>query len=320
MKTRLIYPTPAGIAEAVQTLRDGGLLALPTETVYGLAADATNDGAVAAVFRSKGRPSFNPLIVHVADIQTMRSIVDLPEFATPIITAFMPGPLSIVARLRPDAGLSGLVSAGLETVAVRIPAHPVARDLLRAFGGPVAAPSANPSGKLSPTSAAHVMDALGGKISAVLDGGSCDIGLESTILDVSGPAPVLLRAGGVAIEDIEAITGPISRNQTPQKPAAPGQLASHYAPEVAVRINAVMPLEKELLLGFGPNCPDAALNLSKTGDVGEAAANLFSMLRQLDNLARAQGKTAIAVAPVPNTGLGLAINDRLKRAAAPRQA
>ena len=186
MKTRLIDPTPCGIAEAAQVLRDGRLLALPTETVYGLAADATNNSAVAGIYTSKGRPSFNPLIIHVADVETLCTFVDLPEFATPIVSAFMPGPLSIVARLRPDNGLSDLVSAGLDTVAIRIPAHPVAQNLLRAFGGPVAAPSANPSGKLSPTTAKHVMDALGGKIAAVLDGGSCDVGLESTILDVSG--------------------------------------------------------------------------------------------------------------------------------------
>ena len=311
--TLLLAPDDAGIARAAALLKAGELVAFPTETVYGLGADARDDRAVARIFEAKGRPRFNPLIVHVADQDAARRIAEFPPEAEALASAFWPGPLTLVLPMRPAAGISPLVTAGLDTVALRMPAHPLSQALLAAFGGPVAAPSANPSGRVSPTRAEHVLDGLGGRIAAVLDGGACEVGVESTIVGLDGP-PRLLRPGGLPAEAIEACLGrPLVAAGDAQRPTAPGQLDSHYAPEAPLRLNAVAPREGELLLGFGPGAAGAKLNLSASGDLVEAAANLFHYLRALD----AEGKP-IAVSPIPETGLGRAINDRLRRAAAPR--
>lgn len=313
--TQLLPPDPAGLARAVALLRAGDLVAFPTETVYGLGGDAGNDRAVAAIFDAKGRPRFNPLIAHVADPDQAGRLAVFDDRARALAAAFWPGPLTLVLPLRADAGLSPLVTAGLPTVAVRMPAHPVARALLAAFGGPLAAPSANPSGRVSPTRAEHVMAGLAGRIAAVVDGGPCAVGVESTILALDG-TPRLLRPGGVPVEALQTVLGaPVAVAADPARPQAPGQLASHYAPGAAVRLGVTAPAEGEVWLGFGP-CPGAALNLSPAGDPVQAAANLFHMLRQADALAGPGG--TIAVAPVPEAGLGRAINDRLRRAAAPR--
>lgn len=311
-------PDAAGLAQAARVLREGGLAAFPTETVYGLGADARNDTAVARIFEAKGRPRFNPLIAHVPDLAAARRLAVFDARAEALAAAFWPGPLTLVLPLRADAGLSPLVTAGLDSVALRLPAHPVAQALLAAFGGPVAAPSANPSGRISPTRAAHVRDGLGPRVDAIVDGGSCAVGVESTILSLLGPAPVLLRPGGLTAEAIEAHLGtPLGEDHGDGRaPRAPGQLASHYAPRARLRLNALAAAPGETWLGFGPGCEGAALSLSPAGDLVEAAANLFHMLRRADDLAGADG--AIAVAPVPATGLGRAINDRLARAAAPR--
>lgn len=314
MQTRRIAATSDGIAEAADLLRAGVLVAIPTETVYGLAADARNDRAVAAIYAAKNRPAFNPLIVHLPDLAAVARLAVLTPEAERLAAAFWPGPLTLVLPLRPDAGLSPLVTAGLDTVAIRLPAHPVARALLAQAGIPVAAPSANPSGRVSPTRAEHVLAGLSGRIAAVLDGGPCAVGVESTILALDGP-PALLRPGGVAVEAIEAALGaPLLMPGDPSTPKAPGQLASHYAPEARVRLNATRARQGEVLVGFGNIA--GHLTLSASGDLLEAAANLFHFLREADALAGPGG--AIAFAPVPETGLGRAINDRLRRAAAPR--
>lgn len=308
-----LKPDTAGIATAVAILQAGGLVSFPTETVYGLGADARNDIAVAQIYDAKGRPSFNPLIVHVASLEAAMEYCDFNVVARQLADAFWPGALTLVLPLKIGAGVSKLVTAGLDTVAVRVPDHPVARDLLAAFGGPVAAPSANMSGRISPTTAAHVTAGLEGRIDAVVDGGACTVGVESTIVSCVG-APALLRAGGIPVEALEACLGqPLLRSADPQTPTAPGQLASHYAPQGKVRLNAPYTNAGEVLLGFGR--VDAPLNLSPAGDLTEAAANLFACLHQLD----AMNATAIAVSPIPDHGMGRAINDRLRRAAAPRE-
>ncbi|EAQ04441.1 Putative translation factor [Pseudooceanicola batsensis HTCC2597] len=313
--TELLKPTDDGLDRAAALLRSGGLVAMPTETVYGLAGDAADDRAVAAIYAAKGRPSFNPLIVHVADPDLVGRLVRVSAEAAALIEAFWPGPLTLVLPLREAAPVSPLVTAGLPTLAVRMPAHPVARSLLTAFGGGLAAPSANPSGRVSPVTAAHVMAGLAGRIDAVLDGGECGVGLESTIVGFDGDAPVILRDGGVTAEDLASVMGETPRRRgATGRIDAPGQLASHYAPSGQVRIGVTAPEPGETYLGFGPVTCD--LNLSETGDLAEAAANLFRHFHTLD----AQGSERIAVAPVPDHGLGRAINDRLRRAAAPRQA
>lgn len=313
--TQTLSPDEGGIAQAVAILRQEALVAFPTETVYGLGGDARSDRAVAGIYAAKGRPSFNPLIVHLPDLSAVERIADLGPNARKLAEAFWPGPLTLVLPLRKDAGLSALVTAGLQTVAVRVPAHPLAQQLLRAFGGPVAAPSANPSGRVSPTTAAHVLDGLSGRIAAVLDGGACQVGLESSIV-LADPDPYLLRPGGIPAETIESLLGrPVGTLQAEGKPTAPGQLASHYAPVAALRLNATDAREGEVLVGFGPVQGD--LSLSPSGDLVEAAARLFGLLREADRLAGPGGR--IAFAPVPDAGLGRAINDRLRRAAAPRQ-
>lgn len=310
--TQRLEASPDGIARAAAILRDGGLAAFPTETVYGLGADARQDRAVARIFDAKGRPRFNPLIVHVANIADARKIADFPADAERLASAFWPGPLTLVLPLRDDAGIAPLVTAGLDTIALRMPAHDLARHLLTEFGGPIAGPSANPSGKVSPTTADHVMDGLAGRIEAVLDGGPCPVGVESTIVGLFDE-PRLLRPGGLPAEEIEACLGaPLAGLPETSELTAPGQMASHYAPEARLRLNAERSEPGEILLGFGP--VEAALNLSRSGDLTEAAANLFHCLRELDR----RGATRVAVSPVPMTGLGRAINDRLCRAAAPR--
>ncbi|MDX5349118.1 MAG: threonylcarbamoyl-AMP synthase [Paracoccaceae bacterium] len=312
--TETLAPDDAGIARAARLLAEGELVAFPTETVYGLGGDARSDRAVAGIYAAKGRPSFNPLIVHLPDLAAVDRYARVGPKARALAQAFWPGPLTLVLPLRDGAGLSPLVTAGLPTVAIRVPAHPLAQRLLRAFGGPVAAPSANPSGRVSPTRADHVLDGLSGRIAAVLDGGPCAVGLESTIV-LADPDPVLLRPGGVPVEAMAAVLGqPLATGGDAQKPSAPGQLASHYAPEAGVRLNATTAAPGEVLVGFGP--VKGALTLSDSGDLVEAAARLFDILRQADRLAGPGGR--IAFAPVPQTGLGLAINDRLRRAAAPR--
>lgn len=316
--TLTLSPDNAGITRAAELLRAGSLVAFPTETVYGLGADARNDLAVAGIFEAKSRPRFNPLIVHLPDIEAVEKIATLPETARRL-TTFWPGPLTLVLPRRPDSGLSDLVTAGLETVAIRIPAHPLARELLRKFNGPVAAPSANLSGKVSPTTAEHVLEGLNTRIAAVLDGGPCGVGLESTIVGFDDNTPLLLRAGGLGVEEIEAHLGQKLHTPDSQKITAPGQLKSHYAPSVTLRLNATAPTKIEAWLGFGPHdFTVPTLNLSPTADLREAAANLFAYMRELDRIASAQSITQIAVAPIPMTSLGLAINDRLERAAAPR--
>lgn len=309
--TRHLQATDAGIAQAAAFLDAGQTVAFPTETVYGLGADARNGTAVAAIYAAKGRPAFNPLIVHLADAATAQNLVWWSADAQILADAFWPGPLTLVLPLRDGHGLSSLVTAGLQTVGLRVPAGVAAGALLRAFDAPVAAPSANPSGRISPTTADHVMAGLSGKIAAVLDGGPCAVGVESTIVGWQNDAPVLLRAGGVPSEAIEAALGRPLQTPDSNEITAPGQLSSHYAPRSSVRLNAAQAQEGEVLLGFGPI--DGTLNLSPTSDLAEAAANLFDHLHKLD----ATGQP-IAVAPIPHHGLGAAINDRLARAAATR--
>lgn len=310
--TETLSPDDAGLARAADLLRAGGLVAFPTETVYGLGGDARNSLAVAGIYEAKGRPRFNPLIVHVADLAMAETFARFDDRARKLAAAFWPGPLTLVLPLLPDTGLSPLVTAELDTVAIRIPAHPVAQALIRAFGGPLAAPSANPSGKVSPTRAEHVLQGLSGRIAAIVDGGPCAVGVESSILGLDGPA-TLLRPGGLALEAIETLIGPVALHQPGDKLTAPGQLSSHYAPAAPLRLNAEAS-PGVVHIGFGPGA--ASLNLSPHGNLAEAAANLFHMLREADRLAGPGGR--ISVAPIPQTGLGRAINDRLARAAAPR--
>ena len=313
---------PAGrdaIAAGAQRLRDGGLVAFPTETVYGLGADARNGKAVARIFEVKGRPSFNPLIVHVASTEEAALHGAMDPRALRAGVAFWPGPLTLVLRRRVHTPVSELVSAGLDTVALRVPAHPVAAALLKAAGVPVAAPSANPSGHLSPTRARHVVDALGAADVLVIDGGPCPVGLESTVLDLSEPGrATILRHGAVTRAEIEAALGCTVDEAGPDSNVrAPGMLARHYAPAHPLRLGATSVGPDEALLGFGGTLPAGAAitcNLSPAGDLREAAANLFAMLHELDNA----GVAAIAVMPIPEEGLGAAINDRLRRAAAGR--
>lgn len=310
-ETALLTADPVGITRAAELLRAGQLVAFPTETVYGLGGDARNGEAVAGIYAAKGRPSFNPLIAHVADIKAAQRYVQWNDAAEVLAQAFWPGPLTLVLPLKANHGVSSLVTAGLETLAVRVPEHPTAHALLSAFDGPVAAPSANPSGRISPTTADHVKSGLNGRIAAILDDGPCGVGLESTIVGLAG-APTLLRPGGLPREAVEAALGAHLQAHNPDDALnAPGQLLSHYAPESSVRLNVTQPVGDEVLLGFGP--VDCDLNLSPSGDLTEAAANLFSALHQLDETGR-----PIAVSPIPEHGLGAAINDRLRRASAPR--
>jgi L-threonylcarbamoyladenylate synthase len=320
--TRVLAADDSAIAEAAQCLSAGALVAFPTETVYGLGADATNGQAVARLYDAKGRPSFNPLIAHVADMAAARTLARFDDVAERLAASFWPGPLTLVLPKRADCPVAELATAGLDSIAVRVPDHPVALGILRALGRPVVAPSANRSGHVSPTTAAHVLADLRGRIDLILDGGPTKVGIESTIVACLD-RPVLLRPGGAARDAIERVIGVALADAPAQSagtPLAPGMLASHYAPRTPLRLNAKDVREGEALLAFGPDQPagaeraSRALNLSLEGDLVEAAANLFSHLRALDAL----NAPSIAVMKVPHTGLGEAINDRLARAAAPR--
>ena len=297
------------IERAAAHLSAGELVAVPTETVYGLAADASNDIAIARIFAAKARPSFNPLIVHVPDLTMAAMLGRFSTLALQLATEFWPGPLTLVVPRRANIPVSKLISAGLDTIALRVPAAPIARDLLAAFGKPFAAPSANPSGQISPTTAPHVRNGLGDKVAMILDGGPCPVGIESTILAIDENDVTLLRPGGVAIEEIEALIGPVTR-PTSSAILAPGMMKRHYAPKAKLRLNAKAPDQDESYIGFGPSSPEEN-NLSPRGDLIEAAANLFAVLHAVDETAK-----RIAIAPIPMSGLGIAINDRLARAAA----
>ena len=310
----IVTADPAGIARASAKLLEGQPVGMPTETVYGLAADATNSDAVARLYAIKNRPNFNPLITHVATTEMARSEGVLDERAESLAKAFWPGPLTLVVPAHAEGHTCELARAGLTTIALRVPAHPVAQALLKACNKPLAAPSANPSGQLSPTEAQHVANEIGAGVALVLDGGRCTAGIESTIVAVLPGEPLrLLRPGAIAREAIEALVGPLS-SQTAAGITAPGQLDSHYAPRARLRLQAQSAKGGEQLLAFGPAGPSDAINLSPSGDLVEAAANLYRLLRQLD----ATGAHSIAVMPIPREGLGEAINDRLRRAAAPR--
>ncbi|MCP4327245.1 MAG: threonylcarbamoyl-AMP synthase [Alphaproteobacteria bacterium] len=312
---RRMDATPAAIAEGASLIRAGGLVAFPTETVYGLGADAGNDRAVARLFAAKGRPRFNPLIVHVADRAAAARLVEINAIACALVEKFWPGPLTLVLPRLPTAPFSLLACAGLDTVAVRVPAHPVAQALLAAAGCPIAAPSANRSGALSPTTADHVARSLGDAVDLILDGGACPVGLESTVVDLSGTRPALLRPGGLDLAEIETITGALdSVAEDPAAPRSPGQLARHYAPGKPIRLDATTAAADEALIAFGQEVPAGAamtVNLSASGDLTEAAANLFAHLHTAD----AAPVAGIAVMAIPERGLGRAINDRLRRAA-----
>lgn len=301
------------VEKAAEIVRNGGLAAFPTETVYGLGADATQDRAVARIFEAKGRPFFNPLIAHVTDVEAAVELAQFSSAALTLAARFWPGPLTLVLPRQEGCPVSLLASAGLPSLALRVPQHALAQELLREVARPVVAPSANPSGRISPTTAQHVRDGLGNKVDFILDGGPCAVGIESTIVSLLDDTPRLLRAGGLAREKIEEALGrslAVAEQGGPLH--APGQLESHYAPHAKMRLNARDWQAGEARLGFGHQ--DAPLNLSRSGDMVEAAANLFAMLHQLD----AQKPDVIAVAPIPMWGLGEAINDRLVRAAAPR--
>ena len=300
--TRTLRFSPAAIAEAARLIAAGEPVAMPTETVYGLAADATNGEAVALIYAAKGRPSFNPLIVHVADLAAAERIGVFDETARALAEAHWPGPLTLVVPLREDAGIAPLVTAGLSTIALRVPAHPAMQALLAATGKPLAAPSANASGKISATRADHVRASLGGRIALIIDGGPCSQGIESTIVAATGGAPRLLRRGPIEIDAAEETRGI----------EAPGQLASHYAPSKPLRLDATTAESDEYLIGFGP--VTGTTSLSPSGDPIEAAAQLFDLLHRAD----AAPEPRIAVAPVAGDGLAAAIRDRLTRAAAPR--
>ena len=322
LKTQILPANGQAVAEAARCLTEGGLVAFPTETVYGLGADAAQATAIARLYEAKGRPAFNPLIAHVADLAAARKIARFDATATRLAEAFWPGPLTLVLPKTDKCPVAELATAGLDTVAIRVPAHGIAQDILRAFGGAVVAPSANISGHVSPTTAAHVASDLTGRIDLILDGGPVNVGVESTIV-ACFDVPMLLRPGGLPREAIERVLGralqrlPEDAVNDDAQPLAPGMLASHYAPRTPIRLNATSVEPDEALLAFGDAGIDGAkaakavMNLSAAGDLGEAAANLFGYLRALDaRLAR-----TIAVMPVPHHGLGEAINDRLRRAA-----
>ena len=326
LKTRILPASEAAVAAAARVLAEGGLVAFPTETVYGLGADAANPAAVAGIYRAKGRPAFNPLIAHVGDLTAARRIARFDAAAAALAEAFWPGPLTLVLPKTDHCAVADLATAGLDTVAIRIPAHPVAREILRVFGGPVVAPSANLSGHVSPTTAPHVQSDLAGLIDLIVDGGAVDVGVESTIVGCFDE-PMLLRPGGVPRADIERVLGrvlkrpPADADSDSGQPLAPGMLASHYAPRARVRLHAISLAPGEALLAFGLGAisgidgASRVLNLSERGDLSEAAANLFGHLRALDS----QGAHTIAVMPIPDHGLGEAINDRLRRAAVERE-
>jgi L-threonylcarbamoyladenylate synthase len=315
---RIVDASETAIQEAADCLKAGGLVAFPTETVYGLGADATSERAVARIFAAKQRPRFNPLIAHIPDRRAGDGIAAFDDRAEALARAFWPGALTLVLPRAATCPVARLTNAGLDSVALRVPDHPVALALLRLVGRPVAAPSANRSGQLSPTRAVHVAESLGDAVDVIVDGGPCRIGLESTVVGLTGREVHLLRPGGVSTEDVERVVGRLGDpTDDAGAPRSPGRLLSHYAPRLPLRLDATSVRPNEALLAFGPASPPGAAlvrNLSLAGDLIEAAANLFQMLRELDR----PELGAIAVAPIPGTGLGAAINDRLRRAAAPR--
>jgi L-threonylcarbamoyladenylate synthase len=326
LTTTILPAGAAAVAAAARCLAEGGLVGFPTETVYGLGADAINPAAIARLYQAKGRPSFNPLIATVGDLDAARRIGRFDASATALAEAFWPGPLTLVLPKTADCAVADLATAGLDTVAIRVPAHPLARDLLRVFGGPLVAPSANLSGHVSPTTAAHVHSDLAGRIDLIVDGGAVPVGVESTIIGCF-EAPMLLRPGGLPRGEIERVLGraliqpPNDPDSDTSQPLAPGMLASHYAPRTPVRLNAIGIEPGEALLAFGDHAvtgvdaETVTMNLSVRGDLSEAAAHLFGYLRALDS----HHARAIAVMPVPDEGLGEAINDRLRRAAVGRE-
>lgn len=326
MMTIAKAPSPDTIAEAAQILREGGLVAFPTETVYGLGANALDGKAVAGIFAAKNRPAINPVIIHVARREDAEKFVEVDARAKGLMQVFWPGPLTLILPKKEEGGVSDLVSAGLSTVAIRMPNHPVALQLIAAAGVPVAAPSANASGEPSATTPRHVIESLGNRVPYILTGGACDVGLESTVLDLSGDVPVIVRPGAITADDLNEYLGDVGYDLgNHDAPRSPGQLLRHYAPSVPMRLNAVEVEGGESLLAFGSlkfmgikgggfakDLPEKRLrNLSETGDLHEAAANLFRMLRELDN----GSASRIAVMNIPDKGLGIAINDRLRRAA-----
>jgi L-threonylcarbamoyladenylate synthase len=326
LTTPILPAGEATVAAAARSLAEGGLVAFPTETVYGLGADAANPAAIARLYQAKGRPAFNPLIAHVGDLAAARRIAHFDATAIRLAEAFWPGPLTLVLPKSGDCAVADLATAGLDTIAVRVPAHPVALEILRAFGGPVVAPSANLSGHVSPTTAAHVQSDLAGRIDLIVDGGAVAVGVESTIVGCF-EAPMLLRPGGLPRGEIERVLGRTllapseDADSETGAPLAPGMLASHYAPRTRVRLNADRVEAGEALLAFGPAAvpgvdgATAVMNLSARSNVDEAATHLFGYLRALD----VSGARAIAVMPIPHHGLGEAINDRLRRAAMGRE-
>lgn len=322
--TSCLAITGESLSRAVDILTSGGLVAFPTETVYGLGGDACNADAVTAIFAAKDRPAFNPLISHVASAEAAFDLGVATPIARCLATAFWPGPMTLILKRRKTCPIARLTSAGLDKIAIRVPAHAAARHLLEAFGGPVAAPSANPSGRISPTRAEHVMAGLAGRVSLVLDGGPCESGVESTVIDCTGDTAHILRPGGITREAVATALAAdglslaaFIDHADPDAPASPGMLASHYAPDAAVRLNVTMADEGMELIGFGrtEGAGKLALNLSPDGNLAEAAAHLFDMMHAAD----ATDAAVIGIAPIPATGLGDAINDRLNRAAAPRQ-
>ncbi len=308
----IFSPTEENIARAAELIRNGGLVSFPTETVYGLGANVYNTRAVASIFEAKGRPHFDPLISHIAEVEFLKEYAATDERVIALAKHFCPGPLTFILK-RTDSNPSiDLACSGLSKIAVRMPDNKIALNLIKKSGVPIVAPSANKFKAVSPTTAQHVRESLGDKIGMILDGGACRVGVESTIIDVTEKQIVLLRAGGTAVEEIEAFLGEkiLISDGNPNKPSAPGQLLKHYAPKNSLRINVTRKQENEFLIGFG-NVEDADLNLSPSGDLKEAAANLFAYMRLADEQC---GNKTLAMSPIPTTGLGLAINDRIKRA------
>lgn len=310
---QIVGTSPDELARAARVILEGGLVAVPTETVYGLAADATNGAAVASIYTAKGRPSFNPLICHVADLAMAETLAEFSPLARQLAERFWPGPLTLVLPRKTTCPVSELATAGLQSIALRQPKHEATLRLIQIIGRPIAAPSANPSEQLSPTTAAHVAAGLGARIDLIIDGGACPAGLESTIIAPGDGAAVMLRPGALARSDIELLTGPLGSPETASGILAPGMMKRHYAPRARLRLGATSVVEGEAFLAFGapPSGVSPSLNLSIRGDLAEAASNLFAMLRALD-----VSHDSIAVAPIPETGLGEAINDRLRRGAA----
>lgn len=319
-ESRLYKPSKETFKLAAKKLKQGDILSFPTETVYGLGADATNSRAVAKIFSAKSRPSFNPLIVHLSDAAEANQFVEMSDLSRKLANTFWPGPFTMVIPLKEDSGLSDLITAGINTVAIRVPQNNVAQELLIEFGGPIAAPSANKSGRISPTTAQHVDDEFSAELGFIIDGGPCKRGIESTIVQIKGDQVILLRPGSITAADIENVIGSkiATKPIKSETPNSPGQLESHYAPNTQLRLNITKPNNDEGFLTFGPtegSLGKICLNLSPSANLEEAAANLFSMMRELDNM----NFPSIAVSSIPEIGLGLAINDRLRRAAAPKK-